>query len=301
MVICTFYEYLNFRDVEAASQTCRSWYAAFINNSKIHRNVEFVIHRNHSEALAALSRYPGRCKRITIEEFGLDTTEIEWEQVLDCWKLFSDHVNHLRFYKCRINERQIESFLCSCTSLVSLTVDCCDCAHGDTDSVCDLLNLVSVTHLEIKDEGNIYIFPRTYNSPYSTDKSLIKLTNFMPKLIHLSLSMRDDDYVPEYDLVRRRLPRPKYNLVRRVVEPKFATIVSISVGQNCINSGQLIYLLKVPDLRLTSLNLYQYGLVDGAVINAIATHQTEIVHLFIKLSCFFLLYLSTCSVVTWKN
>ncbi|KAK2702827.1 hypothetical protein QYM36_018578, partial [Artemia franciscana] len=66
-VICTFYEYLNFRDVEAASQTCRSWYAAFINNSKIHRNVEFVIHRNHSEALAALSRYPGRCKRITIE------------------------------------------------------------------------------------------------------------------------------------------------------------------------------------------------------------------------------------------
>ncbi|XP_065584462.1 F-box and leucine-rich repeat protein 13-like [Artemia franciscana] len=66
-VICTFYEYLSFRDVEAASQTCRSWYAAFINSSKIHNNVEFVIHRNHSEALAALSRYPSRCKRITIE------------------------------------------------------------------------------------------------------------------------------------------------------------------------------------------------------------------------------------------
>ena len=158
---------------------------------------------------------------------------------------------------------------------MSLTVDCCDCAHGDTDSVCDLLNLVSVTHLEIKDKGNMY-------SPYSTDKSLKKLTNFMPKLVHLSLSMRDDYHIPEYYLEPRRLPRPEYNLVRRIVEPKFAIIVSGSVGQNFISRDQLVCLLKVPDLRLTSLNLYQSGLVDGAVINAIANHQTEIVHLFMN-------------------
>ncbi|XP_065571010.1 uncharacterized protein LOC136033920 isoform X2 [Artemia franciscana] len=275
-VICTFYEYLNFRDVQAASQTCRSWYAAFINNSKIHNNVEFVIHQNHSQALVALSRYPSRCKRITIEDFGLDTTETEWEQVLDCWKLFSDHVNHLRFYKCKITERQIESFLCSCISLVSLTVDCCDRVDSDTDSDCDLINLVSVTHLEIKDTDNEY-------SPYSTDKSLIKLTNFMTNLVHLSLSLTGGDSVPEYDVEGRLLPRPKYNLVRRIVEPKFATIVSLCVDQNCISKDQLVCLLKVPDLRLTSLNLYQYGLVDDAVINAIATHQTEIVHLFINI------------------
>ncbi|KAK2702369.1 hypothetical protein QYM36_019020, partial [Artemia franciscana] len=276
-VICTFYEYLNFRDVEAASQTCRSWYAAFINKSKIHNNVEFVIHRNHSQALAALSRYPSRCKRITIEDFGLDTTETEWEQVLDCWKLFSDHVNHLRFYKCKITERQIESFLCSCISLVSLTVDCCDCADSDTDSDCDLINLVGVTHLEIKDTDNEY-------SPYSTDKSLIKLTNFMTNLVHLSLSLTGGDSVPEYDLHSQMLPRPEYNIVRRIVEPKFATIVSISVDQNCISRDQLVCLLKVPDLRLTSLNLLTVtGFVDGAVINAIATHQTEIVHLFINI------------------
>ncbi|XP_065573731.1 uncharacterized protein LOC136035711 isoform X1 [Artemia franciscana] len=277
-VICTFYEYLNFRDVEAASQTCRSWYAAFINNSKIHHNLEFVIHRKHSQALAALSRYPSRCKRITIEDFGLDTTEIEWEQVLDCWKLFSDHVNHLRFYKCKINKRQIESFLCSCTSLVSLTVDCCDCAEGDTDSVCDLINLVSVTHLVIKDSG------------YSTYKSLLRLTNFMTNLVHLSLSLTDGDTylnmiipdglnIPEYDLDS---PRPECNIVRSIVETKFATIVSISVGPYCISRDQLICLLKEPDLRLTSLNLY---IVDDAVINAIATHQTEIVHLFINIGC----------------
>ncbi|KAK2718293.1 hypothetical protein QYM36_005558 [Artemia franciscana] len=273
-VICTFYEYLNFRDVEAASQTCRSWYAAFINNSKIHNNVEFVIHRKHSQALAALSRYPSRCKRITIEDFGLDTTETEWEQVLDCWKLFSDHVNHLRFYKCKITERQIESFLCSCISLVSLTVDCCDCADSDTDSDYDLINLVSVTHLEIKGTKNEY-------TPYSTDKSLIKLTNFMTNLVHLSL-------VKCY-LDSQMLPRPEYNIVRRIVEPKFATIVSISVDQNCISRDQLVCLLKVPDLRLTSLNLpTETGFVDGAVINAIATHQTEIVHLFINIS-----YIST--------
>ncbi|XP_065583761.1 uncharacterized protein LOC136042729 [Artemia franciscana] len=281
-VICTFYEYLNFRDVEDASQTCRSWYAAFINNSKIHNNVEFVIHRKHGQALAALSRYPSRCKRITIEDFGFFfTTEIEWEQVLDCWKLFSDHVNHLRFYKCKINETQIESFLCSCTSLVSLTVDYCDCADGDTDSLCDLINLASVTHLEIKDSRNEY-------SPYSTDKSLIKLTNFMPKLVHLSLSSKSDHipffvgyYIPEYDLEGRMLPRPEYNLVRRIVEPKFATIVSISVDHNRISRDKLVRLLKVPDLRLTSLDLYKSGLFNHAVINAIATHQTEIVHLSI--------------------
>ena len=53
-----------FRD---ASQTCKSWYAAFINSHKIQNNVEFVIHRKHSEALMALSRHPSRCKRITIE------------------------------------------------------------------------------------------------------------------------------------------------------------------------------------------------------------------------------------------
>ncbi|XP_065578698.1 uncharacterized protein LOC136039142 isoform X1 [Artemia franciscana] len=209
-------------------------------------------------------------------DFGLDTTEIEWEQVLDCWKLFSDHVNHLRFYKCKINERQIESFLCSCTSLVSLTVDCCDCLGKDdeTDSVCDLINLVSVTHLEIKDSEY---------SPYFTNKSLTKLTNFMPKLVHLSLSLKDGDYIPEYDIEGRILPRLEYNLVRRIVEPKFATIVSISVDYSCISRDQLICLLKVPDLRLTSLNLLTGDLVDDAVINAIATHQTEIVHLFINL------------------
>ncbi|KAK2723862.1 hypothetical protein QYM36_002272, partial [Artemia franciscana] len=212
-------------------------------------------------------------------DFGLDTTETEWEQVLDCWKLFSDHVNHLRFYKCKITERQIESFLCSCISLVSLTVDCCDRVDSDTDSDCDLINLVSVTHLEIKDTDNEY-------SPYSTDKSLIKLTNFMTNLVHLSLSLTGGDSVPEYDVEGRLLPRPKYNLVRRIVEPKFATIVSLCVDQNCISKDQLVCLLKVPDLRLTSLNLYQYGLVDDAVINAIATHQTEIVHLFINICNF---------------
>ncbi|KAK2702377.1 hypothetical protein QYM36_019028, partial [Artemia franciscana] len=207
-------------------------------------------------------------------DFGLDTTETEWEQVLDCWKLFSDYVNHLRFYKCKINERQIESFLCSCTSLVSLTVDFCDCADGDTDTVCDLINLVSVTHLEIKDTGH---------SPYSTDKALIKLTNFMPKLVHLSLSLIGVDNIPEYNLDSQMLPRPEYNIVRRIVEPKFATIVSISVDRNCISRDQLICLLKEPDLRLTSLKLYQYDIVDDAVIDTIATHQTEIVHLFINI------------------
>ncbi|XP_065579653.1 uncharacterized protein LOC136039741 isoform X2 [Artemia franciscana] len=210
------------------------------------------------------------------EHFGLDTTETEWEQVLDCWKLFSDHVNHLRFYKCKITERQIESFLCSCISLVSLTVDCCDCADCDTDSDCDLINLVSVTHLEIKDTKNEY-------GPYSTGKSLIKLTNFMTNLVHLSLSLTDNN-IPEYDLDSQMLPRPEYNIVRRIVEPKFATIVSISVDPYCMSDDQLVCLLKVPDLRLTSLNLLTtYGTVGGAVINAIATHQTEIVHLFINL------------------
>ncbi|XP_065576891.1 F-box and leucine-rich repeat protein 13-like isoform X1 [Artemia franciscana] len=276
-VIRAFYEYLNFRDVEAASQTCKSWYAAFINNSKIHNNIEFLINQKHSQALADLSRYPSRCKRIRIEGFGWNTTDIEWEQVLDCWKIFSDHVNHLRFSKCKINERQIENFLCYCTSLVSLTVDYCHCDNGDTDSVCDLINLVSVTHLEIKDSG-------IKDSPYKTDKSLIKLTNFMPKLVHLSLSLMGCDYIPIYDLEGQMLPRPEYNLVR-IVEPKFATIVSISFGHNCISRDQLVCLLKVPDMRLISLNLngiYAAEFIDDTVINAIATHQTEIVHLFIN-------------------
>ncbi|KAK2716479.1 hypothetical protein QYM36_006832, partial [Artemia franciscana] len=78
-------------------------------------------------------------------DFGLNTSETEWEQVLDCWKLFSHHVNHLKFYKYKINERQLESFLCSCTSLVSLTVNCCDCADCDTDSLCDLINLANIS------------------------------------------------------------------------------------------------------------------------------------------------------------
>ncbi|XP_065576835.1 uncharacterized protein LOC136037905 [Artemia franciscana] len=109
----------------------------------------------------------------------------------------------------------------------------------------------------------------------------------MPKLVHLSLSGRSGDYrwegghyIPEYALECRNLP--KYNLVQRIIKPKFATIVSISVDQFFISSDQLVCLLKVPALRLTSLNLYQSNLVNDAVINAIVTHQTKIVHLFIN-------------------
>ncbi|KAK2702366.1 hypothetical protein QYM36_019017 [Artemia franciscana] len=106
----------------------------------------------------------------------------------------------------------------------------------------------------------------------------------MTNLVHLSLSLTGVDNIPEYDLDSQMLPRPEYNIVRRIVGPKFATIVSISVDQNCISRDQLVCLLKVPDLRLTSLNLLTVaGFADGAVINAIATHQTEIVNLFINI------------------
>ncbi|KAK2723859.1 hypothetical protein QYM36_002269 [Artemia franciscana] len=107
----------------------------------------------------------------------------------------------------------------------------------------------------------------------------------MTNLVHLSLSLTGVKVtIPEHDLHSQMLPRPEYNIVRRIVEPKFATIVSISVDQNCISRDRLVCLLKVPDLRLTSLNLLTVtGFVDGAVINAIATHQIEIVHLFINI------------------
>ncbi|XP_065574806.1 uncharacterized protein LOC136036474 [Artemia franciscana] len=105
----------------------------------------------------------------------------------------------------------------------------------------------------------------------------------MPKLVHLSLSVKCGDYIPENDLEGRMSPRPEYNLVRRIVEPKFATIVSVEVGQRCISGDQLVGLLKVPDLRLTSLNILFNG-VDDAIINAITTHQTGIVHLSMNIN-----------------
>ncbi|XP_065571007.1 uncharacterized protein LOC136033919 isoform X2 [Artemia franciscana] len=112
----------------------------------------------------------------------------------------------------------------------------------------------------------------------------------MTNLVHLSLSLKGRDYIPEFALFSPPQTRPEYNLVRRIVEPKFATIVSISVGQDCISRDQLICLLKEPDLRLTSLKLAnQYDLddafVDDAVIYTIATHQTKIVHLFMDTFC----------------
>jgi hypothetical protein len=112
----------------------------------------------------------------------------------------------------------------------------------------------------------------------------------MPNLVHLSLSVWYADYIPEEDLEGQRLPLPEYNLVRRIVEPKFATIVSIEIGGKCISRDQLVCLLKVPDLRLASLNLLKQHppIVDAAVINAITTYQTGIVHLSLNI-----LYIST--------
>ena len=173
-----------------------------------------------------------------MQDFGLNTSETEWEQVLDCWKLFSHHVNHLKFYKYKINERQLESFLCSCTSLVSLTVNCCDCADCDTDSLCDLINLANVSHLEIKDSSLFY-----------TETSLIKLTNFMPKLAHLSRYL-----YPRY-YQNSNSTDFGFGIAWHIIEPRFTTIISIDVCAYKKNSDHLVCLLKLPDLRLALLNL----------------------------------------------
>jgi hypothetical protein len=141
---------------------------------------------------------------------------------------------------------------------VNLTLYYCDSTDGETNSVGDLRNLESVKELQV-----------WYSSTFS-DTSLIKLTSLMPKLIDLSL-VTDDTL----------------GIVRRIIEPRCATIVSIKMlVEHSEDSDQLICLLKMPDLRLKTLTLKYRCLIFRdhfeAVINAIATHQTKIVHLCIN-------------------
>ena len=154
-----------------------------------------------------------------------------------------------------MTERRLNSFLCCCTSLVTLSLD--DCSYFDppgADSVCDLRNLASVSHLEMKD--------RT-----SAEIALRKWTNFMPNLVHLSMS-------PCY--------HSSLSLVRDIIEPKCSNIISLNLDFSLgyIDTDELVCLLKVPDLRLKSLNLVYFE--GQRLVEAIATHQTEIAHLNIK-------------------
>ncbi|KAK2721005.1 hypothetical protein QYM36_004777 [Artemia franciscana] len=284
-IIRIVYEYLSFRDIEAASQTCKSWYAVFLDSSKLQNIMEFVVHQEDSKTLAALSRLPSRCKRITFKNISLEFSGAEGEKIFSHWKCLANHIKYLTFIKCNMNERTIGNLLSYCTSLVNLTIDDSDYPFMTgrifSESICNLNNLATVRRLEIQ------------SSQYLSDAILMRISNIMPNLEHFSLS---GDQITFHPAIWKRFYPSRQNfkysdsvltfkIVQNIIELRSETLTSIDFSRTQIGSDGLIALCKIPGLKLTVLNLEGCKNISQPGFEAIFSDQTGIIDLNINFCC----------------
>ncbi|KAK2721007.1 hypothetical protein QYM36_004777 [Artemia franciscana] len=212
----------------------------------------------------------------------LEFSGAEGEKIFSHWKCLANHIKYLTFIKCNMNERTIGNLLSYCTSLVNLTIDDSDYPFMTgrifSESICNLNNLATVRRLEIQ------------SSQYLSDAILMRISNIMPNLEHFSLS---GDQITFHPAIWKRFYPSRQNfkysdsvltfkIVQNIIELRSETLTSIDFSRTQIGSDGLIALCKIPDLKLTVLNLEGCKNISQPGFEAIFSDQTGIIDLNIN-------------------
>ncbi|XP_023244318.1 F-box/LRR-repeat protein 14-like [Centruroides sculpturatus] len=271
-ILVNIFEYLHLSDRICASQVCKQWYFATLDQ-RLWQKVAIVLHDNATSSMKILKNSHCVFNHLVLKEIDLTSNSLEF------WESIGPTIQHLDFHSCDISERLFVDILSECMSLQYLGINGC---NGLFISGILLERLSDLSLLETKLQNitelnlgcNRYLCDATFNRIMKLVPRLKKLSvagcqiSFHPG-IYKRFYPKEEDKVPSGSVLT-------FQNILTFIKTMNKTLNSLNFGRTLIDSRALTILVKECGLSLKELYLVSCEQLSKFGIKALCEYQSQL-------------------------
>lgn len=279
-ILVSVFEYLHLSDHICASQVCRQWYFASLDQ-RLWQKVAVVLHDNAISSMKILKNSHCYFTHLVLKEIDLTSNSLEF------WESVGSRIQHLDFHSCDISERLFVEILAECISLRSLGINGCNglFISGILLERCGELSLLE-TRLKNITELNLG------SNRYLCDATFNRIMKLVPKLRKLSIAGCQISFHP--GIYKRFYPKEENNIpsgsvltfqnILTFIKTMNKTLNSLNFGRTLIDSRALTILVKDCGLCLKELYLVSCEQLSKFGIKSLCEYQPQLKVLDLSMS-----------------